>query len=69
MNKVDIRNLDPKTKNYIKNLEHTIDIQNELIEAQEKIIHYQKMQIEQQQKYVQKVQDSLDHLKTIEKER
>ena len=66
---MDIRNLDPKTKNYIKNLEHTIDIQNELIEAQEKIIHYQKMQIEQQQKYVQKVQDSLDHLKTIEKER
>ncbi len=69
MNKVDIRNLDPKTKNYIKNLEHTIDIQNELIEAQETIIHYQKMQIEQQQKYVQKVQASLDHLKTIEKER
>mgnify|MGYP004666937975 CR=1 FL=1 len=69
MDKVDIRNLDPKTKNYIKNLEHTIDIQNELIEAQEKIIHYQKMQIEQQQKYVQKVQASLDHLKTIEKER
>ena len=66
---MDIRNLDPKTKNYIKNLEHTIDIQNELIEAQQKIIHYQKMQIEQQQKYVQKVQDSLDHLKTIEKER
>ena len=66
---MDIRNLDPKTKNYIKNLEHTIDIQNELIEAQETIIHYQKMQIEQQQKYVQKVQDSLDHLKTIEKER
>ncbi len=66
---MDIRNLDPKTKNYIKNLEHTIDIQNELIEAQEKIIHYQKMQIEQQQKYVQKVQASLDHLKTIEKER
>ena len=66
---MDIRNLDPKTKNYIKNLEHTIDIQNELIEAQKKIIHYQKMQIEQQQKYVQKVQASLDHLKTIEKER
>lgn len=66
---MDIRNLDPKTKNYIKDLEHTIDIQNELIEAQEKIIHYQKIQIEQQQEYVQKVQDSLDHLKTIGKER
>lgn len=66
---MDIRNLDPKTKKYIKDLEHTIDIQNELIEAQEKIIYYQKMQIEQQQEYVQKVQDSLDHLKTIGKER
>ena len=73
---MDIRNLDPKTKNYIKNLEHTIDIQNELIEAQETIIHYQKIQIEQLSsfEYISTLQyrlkaanDSLDAFETGEK--
>lgn len=56
---MDISKLDKKTQNYIKDLEHTIDVQSELIEAQQEIIDYQKIQIAQQQEYVQKIHDSV----------
>lgn len=63
--KVDIGKLDKKTQNYIKDLEHTIDVQSELIEAQQEIIDYQKIQITQQQEYVQKIHDSVNHLSSL----
>lgn len=63
---MDISKLDKKTQNYIKELEHVIEVQNELIEAQQEIIDYQKIQIAQQQEYAQKIHDSLEHLKTLE---
>ena len=63
--KVDISKLDKKTQNYIKDLEHTIDVQSELIEAQQEIIDYQKIQITQQQEYVQKIHDSVNHLSSL----
>lgn len=58
---MDISKLDKKTQNYIQNLEHTIDVQSELIEAQQEIIDYQKIQIAQQQEYVQKIHASINH--------
>lgn len=63
--KVDISKLDKKTQNYIKDLEHTIDVQNELIEAQQEIIDHQKIQIAQQQEYVQRIHDSVIHLSSL----
>ena len=62
---MDISKLDKKTQNYIKELEHTIDVQSELIEAQQEIIDYQKIQITQQQEYVQKIHDSVNHLSSL----
>lgn len=62
---MDISKLDKKTQNYIKDLEHTIDVQSELIEAQQEIIDYQKIQITQQQEYVQKIHDSVNHLSSL----
>lgn len=62
---MDISKLDKKTQNYIKDLEHTIDVQSELIEAQQEIIDYQKIQITQQQEYVQKIHDSVNHLSLL----
>lgn len=63
--KVDISKLDKKTQNYIKDLEHTIDVQNELIEAQQEIIDHQKIQIAQQLEYVQRMHDSVIHLSSL----
>ena len=63
--RVDISKLDKKTQNYIKDLEHAIDVQSELIEAQQEIINYQKIQIAQQQEYVQKIHDSVNHLSSL----
>lgn len=62
---MDISKLDKKTQNYIKDLEHAIDVQSELIEAQKEIIDYQKIQIVQQQEYVEKIHDSVNHLRTL----
>lgn len=62
---MEISKLDKKTQNYIKDLEHTIDVQSELIEAQQEIIDYQKIQITQQQEYVQKIHDSVNHLSLL----
>ena len=62
---MDISKLDKKTQNYIKDLEHAIDVQSELIEAQQEIINYQKIQIAQQQEYVQKIHDSVNHLSSL----
>ena len=62
---MDISKLDKKTQNYIQNLEHTIDVQSELIEAQQEIIDYQKIQITQQQEYVQKIHASINHLDSL----
>ena len=63
---MDISKLDKKTQNYIKDLEHTIDVQSELIEAQKEIIDYQKIQIAQQQEYVEKIHDSVNRLRALE---
>lgn len=63
--KMDIRKLDKKIQNYIKELEHTIDVQGELIDAQQEIIDYQKIQIIQQEEYVQKILDLVNHLKSL----
>lgn len=62
---MDISKLDKKTQNYIKDLEHAIDVQSELIEAQKEIIDYQKIQIAQQQEYVEKIHDSVNHLRSF----
>ena len=63
---MDISKLDKKTQNYIKDLEHAIDVQSELIEAQKEIIDYQKIQIAQQQEYVEKIHDSVNRLRVLE---
>lgn len=62
---MDFSKLDKKTQNYIKDLEHTIDVQIELIEAQQEIIDYQKIQIAQQQEYAQKIHDSVMRLSSL----
>lgn len=62
---MDISKLDKKTQNYIKDLEHTIDVQSELIEARQEIIDHQKIQISQQQEYVQKIHDSVSRLSSL----
>ena len=36
--------LDKKTQEYIKNMEHQIDVQNELIDAQKEIIHHLELE-------------------------
>lgn len=50
--------LDKETQEYIKSLEHQIDVQidvqNELIDAQKEIIVHLKLEIEQHEKYAKK---------------
>ena len=48
-------NLDKETQENIKSLEHQINVQNELIDAQKEIIDNLKLQNEQHEKYVHKI--------------
>ena len=47
--------LDKETQEYIKSLEHQIDVQNELIDAQKEIIDNLKAEIKQHEKYAEKI--------------
>ena len=60
--------LDKETQEYIKSLEHQIDVQNELIDAQKEIIDNLKIQNEQYEKYAKKINEMLDFLSIAEKE-
>ncbi|MCI5500598.1 MAG: hypothetical protein MR409_01575 [Lachnospiraceae bacterium] len=60
--------LDKETQEYIKSLEHQLDIQNELIDAQKEIIDNLKIQNEQYEKYAKKINEMLDFLSIAEKE-
>lgn len=42
---MDISKLDKKTQNYIKDLEHAIDVQSELIEARKKSLIIRKYRL------------------------
>lgn len=61
-------NLDKKTQEYIKNLEHQIDVQNELIDAQKEIIHHLELENAQYEKYMDKINEMLGCLKEAGKE-
>lgn len=60
--------LDKKTQEYIKNLEHQIDVQNELIDAQKEIIHHLELENAQYEKYMDKINEMLGCLKETGKE-
>lgn len=60
--------LDKKTQEYIKSLEHQINVQNELIEAQKEIIVHLKFQNEQHERYANKISEMLRHLNMTGKE-
>lgn len=60
--------LDKKTQEYIKNLEHQIDVQNELIDAQKEIIHHLELENAQYEKYMDKINEMLGCLKEAGKE-
>lgn len=57
---MDISRLDKETQDYIKDLEHYIEVQNELIDSLQKIIDYQKIQMDKQQEYTQKICDTVN---------
>lgn len=60
--------LDKETQDYIKSLEHQLDIQNELIDAQKEIIDNLKLQNEQYEKYAKKIGELIKTLDITEKE-
>ena len=60
--------LDKETEDYIKSLEHQLDIQNELIDAQKEIIDNLKLQNEQYEKYAKKIGELIKTLDITEKE-
>ena len=60
--------LDKETQEYIKSLEHQINVQNELIEAQKEIIDHLKFQNEQHEKYAKKISEMLRLLDMTGKE-
>ena len=53
---------------YIKSLEHQIDVQNELIDAQKEIIDNLKAEIKQHEKYAEKIHDMISLLDMTGKE-
>ena len=60
--------LDKETQDYIKSLEHQLDIQNELIDAQKEIIDNLKLQNEQYERYAKKIGELIKTLDITEKE-
>ena len=54
--------LDKKTQEYIKSLEHQLDVQNELIDAQKEIIDNLKFQNEQYEKYAERISEMINLL-------
>ena len=60
--------LDKETQDYIKSLEHQLDIQNELIDAQKEIIDNLKLQNKQYEKYAKKIGELIKILDITEKE-
>ena len=60
--------LDKETQEYIKSLEHQIDVQNELIDAQKEIIDNLKAEIKQHEKYAEKMHDMISLLDMTGKE-
>ena len=60
--------LDKETQDYIKSLEHQLDIQNELIDVQKEIIDNLKFQNEQYEKYAKKIGELIKTLDITEKE-
>lgn len=61
-------NLDKETQEYIKSLEHQINVQNELIDAQKEIIDNLKLQNEQHEKYAHKISEMINLLDITGKE-
>ena len=61
-------NLDKETQEYIKTLEHQINVQNELIDAQKEIIDNLKLQNAQHEKYAHKISDMISLLDITGKE-
>ena len=66
---MDISRLDKETQDYIKDLEHYIEVQNELIDSLQKIIDYQKIQMDKQQEYTQKICDTVNKAFSFNDER
>lgn len=60
--------LDKKTQEYIKSLEHQIDVQNELLDAKKEIIHHLELENAQYEKYMEKINEMLICLKEAGKE-
>lgn len=54
--------LDKETQEYIKSLEHQLDVQNELIDAQKEIIDNLKFQNEQHEKYAKRISEMISLL-------
>lgn len=61
-------NLDKETQEYIKSLEHQINVQNELIDAQKEIIDNLKLQNKQHEKYAHKISEMISLLDITGKE-
>ena len=57
--------LDKETQEYIKSLEHQLDVQNELIDAQKEIIDNLKFQNEQHEKYAKRISEMISLCKVL----
>lgn len=60
---MNFNSLDKDTQEYIKSLEHQINVQNELIDAQEEIIDNLKRENKLHEKYAKQISEMISRLR------
>lgn len=60
---MNFNSLDKDIQEYIKSLEHQINVQNELIDAQKEIIDNLKLENKQHEKYAKQISEMISRLR------